>query len=303
MMRRLFLFALALVAGCRYENRTSIAITGRASPSSSTECTFTGGGRTLLGPGTLDVSFGSLTYSTVVYVTNNLADPVADSPEASTDAKAWRAEAVRVRLNPPDYTGTFDASPALLPVTGENVLPLDGQVTPPGAKTAQWVDVVSPALGQIIAGGLTSAQQRVVVGITLQGHTLDGASLESGEWFFPIDVCNGCLLPTSDCPAPNVLAPSNCFGLAQDSVPVCECAGGRTLCGLACIDTSSDEENCGECGTACTLGQACTNGTCCQSGLTGCNDRCVDILIDEANCGACGIACAAGQTCTNGTCG
>jgi hypothetical protein len=217
--------ALAMLLAACVDNRSSIEITGRAAPSDPTTCKFAAGGENLLGPGTLDVSFGNMTYNMVVYLTNNLADPTATVPEALTSAKAWTATAARVRVNPKDYLDRFGASPALLSLAGENTTALDGQtVAPAGGQTAQFVNVLSRSLGAQIAAAAVAAGEtrRIVVGITLEGLTKDGARLDSGEWFFPIDICNGCLQPASvTCPTGQVLVANNCFAFGQDTTPSC----------------------------------------------------------------------------------
>ncbi|MFZ5442701.1 MAG: FG-GAP-like repeat-containing protein [Myxococcota bacterium] len=40
------------------------------------------------------------------------------------------------------------------------------------------------------------------------------------------------------------------------------CSGGRTACSGSCVDTKTDERNCGFCGTLCNSNQYCNNGTC-----------------------------------------
>jgi hypothetical protein len=50
---------------------------------------------------------------------------------------------------------------------------------------------------------------------------------------------------------------------------VTTCAAGTTLCGAACVDTSSDSTNCGTCGNACGSYQYCSGGTCISSGGGG----------------------------------
>ena len=43
----------------------------------------------------------------------------------------------------------------------------------------------------------------------------------------------------------------------------CECrVAGKPLCGGACVDVTSDNNNCGTCGHACAAGQTCLNGSC-----------------------------------------
>ncbi len=72
------------------------------------------------------------------------------------------------------------------------------------------------------------------------------------------------------------------------------------------MNTQTNNNNCGTCGTVCAGGTACTGGRCvCPMGQTSCGTpaACVNTQTDRANCGACGRACTVtGQTCTNGMC-
>jgi hypothetical protein len=81
---------------------------------------------------------------------------------------------------------------------------------------------------------------------------------------------------------------------------------GQTSCGGACVNTQTDNNNCGMCGMVCPMGQSCQMGRCaCPTGQTACGTppACVNLMTDRANCGMCGRACTVmGQTCTAGTC-
>jgi hypothetical protein len=88
-----------------------------------------------------------------------------------------------------------------------------------------------------------------------------------------------------------------------------DCASGQAFCGGACIDTSADSANCGNCGVACPDGVECNAGTCdltCDTGMGPCGNECVDNLTDPSHCGQCSNACetAANQvaTCDAGSC-
>lgn len=226
------LLALALGA-CRADNRSSIEILGRAAPSSATDCTFTAGGEFAMGAGTLDVQAaynGFLRYRLPLYVNNLLADPTLTNKGTVTSAKAWRPDVARVRVNPASYVSDNRPSPTLLAFQAENTIPMDGQVIEVGGKSVELVDVVSHELGQAIQASVAAGQvRRMVLGISLQGHTLDGAYLGTAEWYYPVDVCNGCLSCTACsgttpiCTAP-AIAVSSCGGPGQDTETVCVAA-------------------------------------------------------------------------------
>ena len=75
-------------------------------------------------------------------------------------------------------------------------------------------------------------------------------------------------------------------------------------CGDACVDTMTDPNHCGGCGSACGAGSWCGDGRCaCSSPQTWCpRSGCTDLAIDNANCGACGNTCAAPATCQERAC-
>src|SRR5437868_14393832 len=83
------------------------------------------------------------------------------------------------------------------------------------------------------------------------------------------------------------------------------CSAPMALCGGACVDTTSDGNNCGACGVTCERGTWCGMGRCdvaCPAGQAACGDRCVTLESDRAHCGACGTACKDGEVCSAGRC-
>ena len=85
-----------------------------------------------------------------------------------------------------------------------------------------------------------------------------------------------------------------------------DCPAGLTPCGGACVNTSSDPQNCGKCGSSCQ-GGACQGGQCtiapgCPPDLTACGGACVSTATDPAHCGGCFSQCPAGASCVNGGC-
>lgn len=89
-------------------------------------------------------------------------------------------------------------------------------------------------------------------------------------------------------PAPSV-GPTPCTGDA------CPCPDDGTRCDGTCVDTTSDAEHCGGCGTACALGERCEGGACVCPGAT-------DFDTDANHCGGCGQACLPAHRCEGGTC-
>ncbi len=85
----------------------------------------------------------------------------------------------------------------------------------------------------------------------------------------------------------------------------CVCPTSQIACGTLCTDPSTDNANCGSCGTACTALQQCASGSCVcnDSSLTVCDGACVNTDLNANHCGACGAQCT-GSTpyCDTGTC-
>jgi hypothetical protein len=72
-------------------------------------------------------------------------------------------------------------------------------------------------------------------------------------------------------------------------VPACT----KTLCSGVCVDTSTDSNNCGRCGTTCTGGKFCKTGACfCPAGTEDVGGSCT-------SCGKDGQNCCAGDRCTD----
>ncbi len=126
--------------------------------------------------------------------------------------------------------------------------------------------------------------------------------------------CNGmCVLLPSDvnnCGAcGNVCALANATSSCVSGIcAVASCAGGFANCDSVAangceVNTQTDANNCGSCGTICTGGRTCSSGVCsCASGQTLCGSTCVNLATSPNNCGGCGIACLPGHVCAGGAC-
>ncbi len=91
------------------------------------------------------------------------------------------------------------------------------------------------------------------------------------------------------------------------------CGGSDSCCpgSGGCVDTDTDENNCGGCGVRCATGETCRGGTCqCGAGSTWepmctgtdvcCGAAGCLTLGTNANCSTCGDACTLPQTCGGG---
>ncbi|MDF2694832.1 MAG: Tryptophan synthase alpha chain [Labilithrix sp.] len=123
------------------------------------------------------------------------------------------------------------------------------------------------------------------------------------------DNCNGC---GDTCPDPA----KPCIFDRLTGKGQCGCPPGKLLCGSSCVDPSTDDQNCGQCGTACdpsdgdggfaTNGRfGCLGGECghlkCSQGYGDCDNDlstgCETNFVTTTNCGTCNNACAPGKTC------
>src|SRR5262245_38930637 len=83
-----------------------------------------------------------------------------------------------------------------------------------------------------------------------------------------------------------------------------QCLSGD-CCNGVCVNTWTDNNNCGGCGSVCSEASDCQEGVCrcLPTRQDICGDVCTNVLWDHDNCGSCGHACAANQGCFLGTCG
>ncbi len=78
-----------------------------------------------------------------------------------------------------------------------------------------------------------------------------------------------------------------------------------TNCGGACVDTTTDAFNCGECAKTCATTEVCASGACsgsCASNETDCSGACVNTQTNQQNCGSCATVCADSGMCLDGLC-
>ncbi len=86
---------------------------------------------------------------------------------------------------------------------------------------------------------------------------IDGLCSSTGDPN-PVDLCQYCDPAVSQFLWTHVVCGDSQVCVAGD----CECDIGLTNCFGQCVDTNSDPNNCGECGTECSGGQVCNFGSC-----------------------------------------
>lgn len=220
--------AIALAA-CGQDDRSSVWVQGRAAPSSDTECSYRPGGEFQLGIGVLDVGpdyNGFLRYQLPLYLRNDMEVPVGAGQSAS--GNDFIVENVRVAVNPKDYVSRYHPNPPLLDFTAIGGPPSRASVPhsgPPveagGGESATVIEVIPSDLGFILQQAVAaSGPGRIVLGISIEGRTNDGTEISVPDYFYPIDVCAGCL-PRAVCVAPQVEVFPGCGVPGQDVAPIC----------------------------------------------------------------------------------
>lgn len=156
--------------------------------------------------------------------------------------------------------------------------------------------VAGPALASLLAGcSLITGWSGYHNAGDVDGGPLDGA-VDGGGRDGGVELCDPACGDSGEC----VDGVCRCGGGAA-------CASDRACCDGECVDTASDLEHCGGCGTVCPGGprgiQLCEASSCalrCEDGFEDCDDAapgCEADLSSPATCGGCGVACTGGQLC------
>jgi hypothetical protein len=238
------MLGLSAFAPACVENDQSIFIRNVLAPSTNRQngtCVYTDDPQQpALFEGVLDLGVRD-NYFAVVMVANQLI--------ARGDPTNTRAESNRVHLN--------GAVVKVLDPNGASIAEFTSLATGfvdiqsnnnPAFGTMGVVAIDAPTAATLRAGipNRTTTKQ-IVINLKAFGKTLGGVDLESGEFQFPMRVCNGCLVSFTGAndvaqqPQPNCLAPigggasgggatqSPCFAGQDETVP-CQLCQGRPAC-------------------------------------------------------------------------
>ena len=137
--------------------------------------------------GTLDLAFRT-EYSAALLVGNQLVAR-GNSSQLRTETARVQVEGAVVRLE--DGTNT---------VWGPFTVPGSGFIDPATGSTPAYglteTILLGSSFGSMLAGDTANRNKvrRFTSVVKILGKTLGGASIESGEWRFPLTVCYGCLV-------------------------------------------------------------------------------------------------------------
>ncbi|MBX3201582.1 MAG: hypothetical protein KF894_25825 [Labilithrix sp.] len=227
--------ATALTPACA-ENDQSIFVRSVLAPALNRQngvCTYTADvTQPMISQGVIDIGITD-SYVAPLLVGNQLI------PRGT--AQGARAESNRARLNGAVVRVTDPTGATLSEFTALGSGFVDPALNNLPSYGPFFVTVLDPASVQRIAEQVPVGQTRLLVAnIKVFGQTLGGVDLETGEFQYPIRVCNGCLVSfetgddtTSqerDCSLPLGDNSQGPCAIGQDEPTPCQLCRGRPVC-------------------------------------------------------------------------
>jgi len=175
--------------------------------------------------------------------------PEVNSNQLQTETSTVTLQGAVVRVT--DRSGNVVGKP-FTRLAAATIPPSSGGVPGYAAVFVRIVDDAaiagSPEIQQLIAAGPDQGGLvRLVTYVRFFGKTLGGQSVESDEFEFPVDVCNGCLVGFTDNPAyPHPNCATSVTTTMQSSQPQVPCILGQDLpidCSLVCQSIPSCAAN------------------------------------------------------------
>ncbi len=235
-----------LIAACAHDDSTVFVRGVQAPPATMTGgvCTFTADpGGAFLSTGVLDIAFTG-GYSAEVLVGSQLISQ-ANHDQIRTESASITLQGAIVRLT--DASGTQIKS--FTSLSSGFVLPGNGSTASYGDTAVTLID---PATSDLLRATLPAHGSKLILAFfKIFGQTLGGTSVETDEFQFPINVCNGCLVVFPSGSQDNALAmvenKPNCKGTgATTTMITTPCISGqdvpvdcRTCQGLAVCDPAT----------------------------------------------------------------
>ena len=190
-----------------------------------------------LSTGVLDTAFGRKRYDAWYLVGNQLVQQ-ANQAQLKSETSTITIQGAVVRVTDPggnQYT-TFTK------LTSGTVYPGTGTV--PGYTSVSLQTIDSATVDAVVKSGQLSAGGTVtlVTYAKFFGHTLGGTYVESNEFEFPVDLCNGCLvLFTANDVNPAFKTP-NCIGNSSTGG-----SGGSSSLPTPCVTGQDTAIDCSQC--------------------------------------------------------
>jgi len=195
----------------------------------------------------------------------------------------------------------------------EDFSQLDGGAPNPDLTYGEtWSDVQIYTTAAVQGDQFTGTLTRTVNSCTVQYNVVGlwpsvactNADPNDGHAVPDVQLCSPCAAPDAGMATGSGINPN--FPIVCGQVYDVRDVFGR---GGSCANLQTNPNNCGACGNACMMGQACIGGQCknadpknCPKPTQACGGTCTDTSSDPANCGKCGVACNPGETCDSGTC-
>jgi len=215
------LVTLLALVGCAPSN-PSVDIEGIAAPSD--DCGFAAG-ETFALSARLDTSSaslelrGSIQYVAALQVANRIRNGGNYVYPLMADPNVWIASEAEVELRGVDGQALGDLGlPARyrVPVSGTAISSAGG-VDEPGRGI-----VIAEVIPAVYGDALADREGTIVVAVRLTGTTTGDSTQQTGEYAFPLTLCNDCLrtcrMDPLECIPPE---PTGCLSLGQDNYEAC----------------------------------------------------------------------------------
>jgi hypothetical protein len=187
----LFAWTALMVAGCAVDDNTSVFIQGNLAPDK--DCLFAVNNPFVASP-TLDISFTPRNYIMHPLLTSQLLNRASLAPLRADPNTVFIEGAVVAVV---DAEGAEVGSYTVF--TGATIP--SARLSEPGQAVGA-IEVVPPSFGDTLVGKVGATGATLNVRVRAFGRTSGNTSIETGNFQFPLTVCNGCLrqciTPTSD---------------------------------------------------------------------------------------------------------